>query len=677
MRRKYGLLRSVCVILAATSLAAACSVRSFPPADTATSSAQPSAAAQQALLTELDSLQAPDGADAAAFAQLKAEFRQLVLSGALRRKAAGKAASAGLGVGIDDLIVADNGGGNFTLSWTYRHQGDYDQNGEVNVSDLSPIGLYFLQNSGGAGWQMARVADGDSNGEVNVADLTPLGQNFGSLVTGYRIESTATPADAGSWSAVTEVGFAVGEFIMGNPFRHFTAQLNGQAAGLSYRVTALWSGTIPAPSFDEVEDNDSVAGAQVLSGGVSGFSGSLGSGAGYSAYDGDAGDYFSFAAATDDELDITLALNSGTGDLDLYLLNSAGVEQLKSEGTGNLERIQAVITSGGTFIIYCACYSGYSDYSLGLSITGGGANQPPDAALGGSPLTGESPLLVNWDASASSDPDGSIVRYEWDWEDDGVWDYDSGATPTAQCTYTGAGSVWTTRVRVTDNGGLFDTATQQVQTSGGGGFTEPPVETFVDYSQPGDTSARKWLLNCYRPLPPWQDADRAFQTDALRQWADQVLTLTNQERANNGGLAPLAFDPHLELVAQAHARDMALRDYFEHDNLYGMSPFDRLDAVDRPAYGIGSNVASENIFAGRQDPAPFAGTPQLALTWWMGSSGHRANILNPEATHLGVGVYYLTGDSNHYYAYFVQVFARWAADPNSHDWLEPAEVPAP
>jgi len=83
-------------------------------------------------------------------------------------------------------------------------------------------------------------------------------------------------------------------------------------------------------------------------------------------------------------------------------------------------------------------------------------NLPPVADLEATPTSGGAPLTVNFDASGSSDPDGTIVKYEWDWEGDGTYDLDSGATPTAQHTFTSYGSYDAT-VRVTDDGGATDT----------------------------------------------------------------------------------------------------------------------------------------------------------------------------------------------------------------------------
>jgi len=116
-----------------------------------------------------------------------------------------------------------------------------------------------------------------------------------------------------------------------------------------------------------------------------------------------------------------------------------------------------------------------------------------------------------------------------------------------------------------------------------GTFVTPPAETFVDRSAAGATPVEKWLANCYHPLPTPFDTDRVFQNDSLRKWADEILRLTNVQRVNNG-LSPLTLDVHLEMVEQAHCRDMALRDFFEHTNPDGLDPFQRLNAVQPPFF---------------------------------------------------------------------------------------------
>lgn len=55
--------------------------------------------------------------------------------------------------------------------------------------------------------------------------------------------------------------------------------------------------------------------------------------------------------------------------------------------------------------------------SGGSSSGGGTSNVPPTAQPSGSPETGTPPLLVAFDGSGSSDPDGSISSYTWDFDD--------------------------------------------------------------------------------------------------------------------------------------------------------------------------------------------------------------------------------------------------------------------
>ena len=81
-------------------------------------------------------------------------------------------------------------------------------------------------------------------------------------------------------------------------------------------------------------------------------------------------------------------------------------------------------------------------------------NQAPTANANG-PYTGSTSAPVVFDGTGSSDPDGTIVSYEWDFDDDGVID---GTGPTPSHTYADAGT-YNVTLTVTDNVGVTDTNT--------------------------------------------------------------------------------------------------------------------------------------------------------------------------------------------------------------------------
>ena len=77
----------------------------------------------------------------------------------------------------------------------------------------------------------------------------------------------------------------------------------------------------------------------------------------------------------------------------------------------------------------------------------GGGNQPPVASYTATPSSGPAPLTVQFNASASSDPEGGALTYQWDLDGDGLYDDATGVT--TQWTYTQPANV-TTALKVTD-----------------------------------------------------------------------------------------------------------------------------------------------------------------------------------------------------------------------------------
>lgn len=92
----------------------------------------------------------------------------------------------------------------------------------------------------------------------------------------------------------------------------------------------------------------------------------------------------------------------------------------------------------------------------------------PTVSFSASPLSGDAPLLVDMDATASTDEWG-IANYSWDFGDESAVQVDT--VGTAQHTYTEAGT-FTVEVAVQDNSGLSSQATKQILVNTPG--NEPP-----------------------------------------------------------------------------------------------------------------------------------------------------------------------------------------------------------
>jgi len=122
-----------------------------------------------------------------------------------------------------------------------------------------------------------------------------------------------------------------------------------------------------------------------------------------------------------------------------------------------------------------------------------------------------------------------------------------------------------------------------------------------------------------------------------------VIDLVNVEREARG-LHPLAYDYRLAAAARDHSEDMGVQDYFSHTSLDGRTAGDRITDA-----GYYYNAYGENIAAGQA-------TPEIVINSWMASSGHRANILNPNFCDIGVGYVYVSGST--YRHYWTQDFGR-------------------
>lgn len=120
---------------------------------------------------------------------------------------------------------------------------------------------------------------------------------------------------------------------------------------------------------------------------------------------------------------------------------------------------------------------------------------------------------------------------------------------------------------------------------------------------------------------------------------EEMLWQINAARASEW-LPPLRLDERLAEAARAHAADMLRRGYLSHMTPEGLSPADRAAAV-----GAEFFLLAENLAVTRDLDSAFLGL--------MASFRHRANILSPAVTRVGIGVL----DAGLNGRVFVQLFA--------------------
>jgi PKD repeat protein len=101
-----------------------------------------------------------------------------------------------------------------------------------------------------------------------------------------------------------------------------------------------------------------------------------------------------------------------------------------------------------------------NNFNIEAVVGTGGGNLPPVADFTWSPQNPNPGETVLFDASASHDPDGYIILYEWDWNNDGVYEEsDTSTTATHSWSDIGGHNV---NLRVTDNDGATGTKTKSV-----------------------------------------------------------------------------------------------------------------------------------------------------------------------------------------------------------------------
>jgi len=189
----------------------------------------------------------------------------------------------------------------------------------------------------------------------------------------------------------------------------------------------------------------------------------------------------------------------------------------------------------------------------------GPALSEPIARLSAVQTAGTSPLTVNFDASGSTDPDGHIVNYQWDFQSDGVID-DTTTIPTTSHTYTGV-SDNVAELTVVDNSGNSDSTTLLIRVLAGTWHTQ----TLDTVGNVGAFSSAAIVDN--RPAIAYGDLTNHRQkfviaaNDAGTAWGIPLTVDLNQRGGEFCDLAEINGRPAISFVDDAAGQAMYIRSF--------------------------------------------------------------------------------------------------------------------
>ncbi len=441
---------------------------------------------------------------------------------ALRIPAAAPEGAAGK---VTDLAFDFESG---TLSWSYANTGDYDLSGDTGIPDITPIALNYAKTAeylpGGkpagdietpGGLENHRLAwiDGDKNGEIGISDVTPIALNYLANVAAYRIFTSQTPGgpllQIGADIPIGQTGAFPILFSAQPPegAKLFVAVAPVDALGSAGPMSNLVALSADAPPvISGVTPQGGESGAQVT------FSADIAGSPPY-VYSWNFGGA-STPNVSADALPAVILGAPGVYPASVAVSNAAGSDQfnfiLNVTGANTPPQIISVspLFAEETELVYfTAVISGSPPFNYAWDFGGGalpnisnfaspqvtigaageyecsliaanafGAdtfhftlgvsayNEPPVAAASVTPYVADSPGTFTLFTTGSGDPDGTIVKYEWDFESDGFFDYESGSPAPVEHIYPGEAAggpregKYRARLRVTDDKGKTATA---------------------------------------------------------------------------------------------------------------------------------------------------------------------------------------------------------------------------
>jgi len=128
------------------------------------------------------------------------------------------------------------------------------------------------------------------------------------------------------------------------------------------------------------------------------------------------------------------------------------------------------------------------------------------------------------------------------------------------------------------------------------------------------------------------------QAEAVRLGID-LLEGVKAGEIDGNPQPPLTLNAKLSRVAKTHSKDMVDRDYFAHNTLEGVDPFERMTDAGYEYKAAGENIA--NLFDTREIEAVGSSLQMhdsLFIDEGFAGRGHRVNILSPKFKEIGIGL---------------------------------------
>ena len=153
-------------------------------------------------------------------------------------------------------------------------------------------------------------------------------------------------------------------------------------------------------------------------------------------------------------------------------------------------------------------------------------------------------------------------------------------------------------------------------------FTNTFISPFIDYQHPAGEFEYAFRAVYGDNMYLIEDSSDTRVSERL------IFHSLNGCRAINN-ITPLKFCERARTSAYKHSADMAENGYFDHQNLKGELPWDRMDKE-----GISWGYCGENIAAGHICPYT------MNDAWYNSTTGHREAMLEESFDYVGIGVAY-------------------------------------